>query len=59
MKTKEMRIEELKHAMEIEQANGFPNGDLWNKMASELDDLERVPNVFEMLSIILNSPREY
>lgn len=59
MTTTEKRIAELKHAMEIEQANGFPNGDLWNNMASELDTLEKKPNVFQMLSSILNSPKEY
>jgi hypothetical protein len=50
------RIAELKNAMEIEQANGFPNGDLWNKMSDELDKLEMKPSIFELLADILHSP---
>ena len=32
----EKRISELTHAMEIESANNFPNGDLWNKMSDTI-----------------------
>ena len=54
MTTTEKRINDLKHAMEIELINNFPNGDLWNKMSDELDELQKKPNTFEILSSILN-----
>jgi len=53
MTTTEKRINDLKHAMEIELVNNFPNGDLWNKMSDELDELQKKPNTFEILSSIL------
>jgi len=56
---KEKRIAQLKLAMEIEKTNEFPNGDLWNKMADELDALEKEPNIFEVLSQILKSPKGF
>lgn len=56
---KQQRIEELKKAMELEVINNFPNGDLWNNLSDELDELQRVPSVFEMVSSILNSEKEY
>ena len=56
---KEKRISQLKLAMEIEKTNEFPNGDLWNKMADELDALEKEPNIFEVLSQILKSPKGF
>lgn len=59
MKTKEQRIEELKAAMKVEAENNFPNGDAWNNMADELNELERVPSVFETLNAILNSPIDH
>ena len=43
MTTTEKRINDLKHAMEIELINNFPNGDLWNKMSDELDELQKKP----------------
>ena len=54
MENNKKRIEDLKLAMEIELVNNFPNGDLWNKMSDELDELEKKPNIFELLSSILN-----
>ena len=55
---KAKRIEELKALMDIELKNNFPNGDLWNNLSDELRELERVPTTFEILSSILNSPKE-
>ena len=59
MTTTEKRINDLKQAMEIELVNNFPNGDLWNKMSDELDELQKKPNTFEILSSILKSERLY
>ena len=59
MTTTEKRINDLKNAMEIELVNNFPNGDLWNKMSDELDELQKKPNTFEILSSILKSERLY
>jgi len=56
---KQQRIEELKKAMQIEQEANFPNGDLWNNLSDELDELQRVPTVFEIISSILNSEKQY
>jgi hypothetical protein len=56
---KAQRIEELKTLMKFEVDNNFPNGDLWNNLSDELDELERVPSTFEILSAILNSPKDY
>ena len=56
---KQQRIQELKNAMQIEQEANFPNGDLWNNLSDELDQLQRVPTVFEIVSSILNSEKEY
>jgi hypothetical protein len=56
---KAKRIEELKTLMKFEVDNNFPNGDLWNNLSDELDELERVPSTFEIISAILNSPKDY
>lgn len=56
---KAKRIEELKTLMDIELKNNFPNGDLWNNLSDELRELEEVPTTFEILSMILNSPKEF
>jgi hypothetical protein len=56
---KAKRIEELKALMDIELKNNFPNGDLWNNLSDELRELERVPSTFEIISAILNSPKDY
>jgi hypothetical protein len=53
------RIEQLKQEMQSEVDNNFPNGDLWNQLADELDELQRVPTIFEQISQILNSPKEF
>lgn len=55
----QIRIEELKTAMDFEVKNNFPNGDLWNKMSDELDELQRVPSTLEVLMMIMNSPRDF
>jgi hypothetical protein len=55
---KAQRIEELKELMRIEQENKFPNGDLWNDLSDELDELERVPDTLTLLMMIMNSPKE-
>jgi len=44
--------------MDFEVKNNFPNGDLWNKMSDELDELQRVPSTLDVLMMIMNSPRE-
>jgi len=59
MNNKENRVKELKEQMNFEVENNFPNGNLWNQLSDELDELERVPSVFEIVSQILNSPKEY
>jgi hypothetical protein len=59
MNNKEIRIKELKELMQFEVENNFPNDNLWNELSDELDELERVPSVFEIVSQILNSPKEY
>lgn len=53
------RIEELKTAMDFEVRNNFPNGDLWNNLSDELDELQRVPSTLEVLMMIMNSPRDF
>ncbi len=58
MKSNEQRVQELTEAMEFEVANNFPNGDLWNQLSDELDELQRVPSTLDILMQILNSPRE-
>lgn len=58
MQSKEQRVQELKEAMDFEVANNFPNGDLWNQLSDELDDLERVPSTLDILMQIMNSPCE-
>jgi hypothetical protein len=55
MSQKEHRIAELKAAMQYEVDNNFPNGDRWNELSDELDELEREPTVFEFVSAILRS----
>lgn len=59
MNNKEIRIKELKELMQFEVENNFPNDNLWNELSDELDELERVPSVFQIVSQILNSPKEY
>ncbi|MEY4334565.1 MAG: hypothetical protein RLZZ196_3315 [Bacteroidota bacterium] len=59
MNNKQNRIEELKEQMQFEVDNNFPNGDRWNELSDELDELQRVPDVFQMLTQILQSPKEY
>jgi hypothetical protein len=58
MKSNEQRIQELKSGMEFEVANNFPNGDRWNQLSDELDELERVPSTLDILMQIMNSPKE-
>ena len=53
------RIEEIKKLMKQEEENNFLNGDLWNHLAEELTELERVPSIFEQVSTILNAPNYY
>jgi hypothetical protein len=53
---KQKRINDLKHAMEIEECNNFPNGDLWNKMSDELTELQRTPSTLDELFTILTKP---
>ena len=49
-------IESIKERMRIEESANFPNGNLWNELADSLQELERKPNVFELVSSILRSP---
>jgi len=58
MKSNEQRIQELKAGMQFEVDNNFPNGDRWNQLSDELDELERVPSTLDILMQIMNSPRE-
>lgn len=59
MKDNTQEIEEIKKAMKLEEENNFSNGDLWNNLADRLDELQRVPTTFEILSAILNSPKDF
>lgn len=59
MKDNTQEIEEIKKAMKLEEENNFLNGDLWNNLADKLYELERVPTTFEILSAILNSPKDF
>jgi len=59
MNPKEVRIKELKRLMEEEEKNNFPNGNLWTESANEVENLEKVPNIFEALGNILRSPINY
>ena len=59
MKDNTQEIEEIKKAMKLEEENNFPNGDLWNNLADRLYELEKVPTTFEILSAILNSPKDF
>lgn len=58
MKSNEQRIQELKAGMQFEVDNNFPNGDRWNQLSDELDELQRVPSTLDILMQIMNSPRE-
>lgn len=55
---KQIRIEQLKTPMEFEVKNNFPNGNRWNEMSDELDELQRVPSTLDVLMMIMNSPRD-
>lgn len=59
MKDNTQEIEEIKRAMKLEEENNFLNGDLWNNLADRLDELQKVPTTFEILSAILNSPKDF
>ena len=56
---KNQKAEEIEETMKLEEENNFPNGDLWNNLADRLDELQRVPTTFEILSAILNSPQDF
>jgi hypothetical protein len=58
-KEKEQEIQELKKAMQFEEENNFPNGDLWNNLSDKLYELQKVPTTFEILTAILNSPKDF
>ena len=58
-KDKAKLIEEIKTEMKFEIENNFPNGDRWNELSDKLDELEKVPTTFEILSGILNSPKDF
>lgn len=59
MENKKQEIESIKEIMKTEEENNFPNGDLWNELADKLYELEKVPTTFEILSSILNSPKDF
>ena len=58
-KDKAKLIEEIKTEMKFEIENNFPNGDRWNELSDKLYELEKVPTTFEILSGILNSPKDF